>query len=244
MNCRACHLVDELQDEPSGGVRTYCDFARQSPVPQRADGFLTSPRNSPRLVNATLSHDIPTICHFDGEFPTSKTLPSPLLTGRNFGWLPTEAAPATAHIANVIRNDAGKKDLAEPFGGGIPFAILLLGTDAAIPAHLRIPLQYRLYVATASDAQVLQAVVALMQAYMDSLRYSTDDSGRLRRLSLRRFLEKNGLPRSPNQSKTGLACSQRLLMPINQLNSPVFVDVLGYFMKQFEGTEILTFSLY
>jgi len=38
MNCRACHLVDEHVGTPGGGMRTYGDFARRSPIPARADG--------------------------------------------------------------------------------------------------------------------------------------------------------------------------------------------------------------
>jgi hypothetical protein len=104
MNCRQCHLVDELQDVPGGGVRTYGDFGRRSPIPERPDGLINTPRNSPPLVNASLARPIPTIFHFDGEFPDLQTLIIGTATGRNFGWLPTEGATATAHIAGVIRD--------------------------------------------------------------------------------------------------------------------------------------------
>lgn len=30
MNCRACHMVDDVLTAPGGGMRTYADFARQS----------------------------------------------------------------------------------------------------------------------------------------------------------------------------------------------------------------------
>src|SRR5262245_23440770 len=47
INCRACHLVDEqlvidplgIPDFSEGGMRTYADFARRSPVPEREDGL-------------------------------------------------------------------------------------------------------------------------------------------------------------------------------------------------------------
>src|SRR5262249_747637 len=143
MNCRACHLVDELQDTTGGGVRTYCDFARRSPIPANGDSLATTPRNSPPLVNATLSRGVPTLLHFDGEFATLDDLIIGTLTGRNFGWSPTQASTATAHIANVIRNDNGKNDLAKSFGGGgIPYATLLLGTSSKIPKRLVLPAQY------------------------------------------------------------------------------------------------------
>lgn len=35
-------------------MRTYIGFARRSPVPERLDGLLTTPRNAPPLVNASL----------------------------------------------------------------------------------------------------------------------------------------------------------------------------------------------
>ncbi|HBH81667.1 MAG TPA: hypothetical protein DDY39_17720, partial [Nitrospira sp.] len=38
MNCRACHLVDDVLEAPGGGMRSYTDFARRSPIPARADG--------------------------------------------------------------------------------------------------------------------------------------------------------------------------------------------------------------
>ena len=54
MNCRSCHFVDDLLTAPGGGMRSYTDFARRSPIPARADGKTHAPRNSPPLVNATL----------------------------------------------------------------------------------------------------------------------------------------------------------------------------------------------
>ncbi len=49
MNCRACHLVDDVLDAPEGGMRTYTDLARRSPLPARADGKTVAVRNSPPL---------------------------------------------------------------------------------------------------------------------------------------------------------------------------------------------------
>src|SRR6185436_7779039 len=69
INCRACHLVDDVKDAAGGGSRSYADFARQSPIPLREDGRTTTPRNSPSLVNASLSRGGPFFLHFDGEFP-------------------------------------------------------------------------------------------------------------------------------------------------------------------------------
>jgi len=49
INCRNCHLVDDVKDTPGGGNRSYADFARRSPVPARDDGRTVTPRNSPSL---------------------------------------------------------------------------------------------------------------------------------------------------------------------------------------------------
>jgi len=220
MNCRACHLVDEFPSR----VRTYDDLARRSPIPERGDGAAVTPRNSPPLVNATLPRTLPLVLHFDGEFASITDLIVDTFTGRNFGWLPSEQAVALSHIANVIRNDDGKNELARSFGGGgVPYSALLLGTDPAIPAHLRLPSQYRLDVSTASDAAVVNAVAALVGAYVDSLRFSTDDSGDYNASPYDVFLSKNGLPRHPDEAESGIAYGRRLLAAVNQLSKPVFV---------------------
>src|ERR1700736_2120096 len=52
MNCRNCHLGNDLLGVSRLQGRTYCDFAQRSPVPARSDGRATTPRNSPLLVSA------------------------------------------------------------------------------------------------------------------------------------------------------------------------------------------------
>jgi hypothetical protein len=114
MNCRACHLVDEHTG--SAGNRTYADFARRSPLPERGDGLVVTPRNAPALVNAALPRKN-FLLHFDGEFATTENLVRETFLGRNFGWLPSERAQALAHVAHVIRKDDGHGTLAQAFGG-------------------------------------------------------------------------------------------------------------------------------
>jgi len=224
MTCRACHLVDELAGVKGGGVRTYADFARRSPIPVRDDGLTVTPRNAPPMVNATLMRDVPAVFHSDGEFASIGDLVVGTLTGRNFGWLPAEQNTAISHIANVIRSDNGKNALAQEYGGGgVPYQVLLAGTSAAIPAHLVIPAQYRFDVTTATDPQVLNGMAKLIQAYLDSLRFSTDSSGQYNGSPYDVFLAKNGLPRAPFSNESGLQYSQRLLGLINQLSNPKFV---------------------
>jgi len=226
MNCRACHLVDELQDEAGGGVRTYNDFARRSPVPARGDQATMTARNSPPLVGSTLRRDVPFMLHFDGEFPTTADLVRGTLTGRNFGWLPTEGAMAVAHIAAVIRNDDGTGELASEFEGSLPYRVAFLGTDPSIPAAVRIPPQYRIDVTQASDAQVLDAVAQLVAAYVESLLFSTDAAGANNGSPYDRFLRKNGLPRAPapaeGESKASYAARLRGL--VQALKKPAFVQ--------------------
>jgi hypothetical protein len=154
MNCRACHLVDELGDALGGGVRTYGDFARRSPVPYRDEDAQTmTPRNSPPLVNATLPRSGGFFLHFDAEFASTPDLLRGTFTGRNFGWLPPEQRDAVAHLANVIRGDDGRGALARDFGG-LPYRVVLAGTDPAIPPEFRLPPELRLDVESASDESI------------------------------------------------------------------------------------------
>jgi hypothetical protein len=74
INCRACHLVDDVLTSPGGGMRTYADFARRSPIPARADGKTHAPRNSPPLVNSTLERPGGLLFHFDAEFNSMEDL--------------------------------------------------------------------------------------------------------------------------------------------------------------------------
>ncbi len=142
MNCRACHLVDE-QNGAGLGNRTYCDYARRSPIPDRGDGQTVTPRNSPPMVNASLNRPGGLLFHFDGQFPTAQALTIGAITGRNYGWLANEVPIATAHIAHVIRDDNGAGKLAQDYASK-SYKVLFKGTDPSIPAGLRLPVGYRL----------------------------------------------------------------------------------------------------
>lgn len=147
MNCRACHLVDEHHDRL--GNRTYADFAARSPIPDRGDGRHTTPRNSPALVNASLTRSGPFFLHFDAEFPDGPSLVKGTFTGRNFGWLATEADVAVKHLARVIREDTAADELGQAFGGA--YRLVLAGIDPTIPVEFRLPEAYRIDVSHASD---------------------------------------------------------------------------------------------
>jgi hypothetical protein len=211
-------MVDEQLDTPGGGMRTYADFARRSPIPARADGHTTTPRNSPPLVNASLPRTTGLLLHFDGEFTTLPDLVTAALTGRNYGWQPREFSTAIAHVARVIRGDNGQGGLAQEFGG-LSYAVVFKGTDPSIPAEFKLPKQYRIDVNKASDAQIVAAVSTLVGVYTEQLEFSTDDNGDFNLSPYDVFLDTNGLPRHPGKHESDVDYSKRLLNRIKQLET-------------------------
>lgn len=228
INCASCHFVDELALNAEGGSRAYGDFARRSAVPARADGKTQTLRNSPAFVNSMLALDPAyegrsLFLHFDGEFATPEDLVIGGFTGRNFGWLSAEKSQAISHLASVIRGDDGSGELAQEFGGA--YRSVLLGVDASIPEAFRLPLEYRIDVTTATDAQVMDAAARLVTAYMKSIVYSRDEkTGEFNGSSYDAFLLKNALPRKPSPGESDLEYSRRLLGRLNQLETVRFVE--------------------
>ncbi len=213
MNCRACHLVDDVLTSPGGGMRTYADFARRSPIPARADGKTHAPRNSPPLVNSTLDRPGGILLHFDAEFHSIEELIAATFTGRNFGWLPGEKAQAIAHIANVVRRDDGSFDLTDT---GLSYRILFTGTNPNIPDELRLPPQFRTFVGSGTDQEIFDAVVRVVAAYVNGLRFSqTTEGGTPIRSPFDVFLSANSLPQKPDPNESPLAYSRRLRTLIN-----------------------------
>jgi cytochrome c peroxidase len=218
MNCRQCHLGDDfLYEQPMAG-RTYVDFSTRSPIPHRGDGHVETPRNSPLMINLGLPREVPLLLHFDGEFATFEDLVIDTLTGRNFGWLPTERATAVAHIARVIREDQGTNPrlLKWVYGVGMPYRDLLRGTGANLPRDARIPPQYRIDVDEASDEEILMAIAKLMRAYMEALRFGTENTRRTAGSPYDLFLEKNGLPKWPARGEADIDYAARLLRMIEE----------------------------
>ncbi|MCA9473545.1 MAG: hypothetical protein MRJ96_02635 [Nitrospirales bacterium] len=219
MNCRSCHLVDEIGVEADGtinyGMRTYTDFARRSPIPQREDGKTVTARNSPPLVNAALPRSN-FFLHFDAEFPTMVDLVKGTLTGRNYGWVPGELAEAIAHVARIIREDDGKGELAGEFGY-LSYTTLLTGTDPNIPGDFVLPEEFRVDVVNASDQELFQAVARLIAAYTEDLVFSQDDDGNFNLSPYDAFLQTNGLPQQPRKWESDIAYSKRLLRKIEKL---------------------------
>jgi len=218
MNCRACHLIDEHVQAAGGGMRSYTDFARHSPVPLRKDSHTATPRNSQSLVNIGASP----VLHYDGEFATMEDLVKATLTGRNYGWQPSEQSQAIRHIARIIREDDGRGELAREFGGR--YADVLAGTDAAVPGKFRLPDAYRLEVKTASDTQILDHAARLIAAYVRNLGFSRDDKGRYNGSPYDVFLAKNKLPRKPADNETIRNYSRRLSDALARLKHPQFVS--------------------
>ena len=221
MNCRNCHFVDEHATTLGGGVRTYADFARRSPVPQREDGKATTPRNSPPLVNASLARKGGVLFHFDAEFASLKDLIKATYTGRNFGWLPGEEQQAVAHIAHVIRNDDGAGALAQQAGGA--YAKVLKGIDSTIPPEFCLPSSFRrVDFDRASDEEIFDTVAELVAAYVRSLTFTRDEERVFIASPYDVFLTKNNLPQKP-EDETALAYSRRLRALIENLRDPQFV---------------------
>jgi cytochrome c peroxidase len=213
ISCRQCHFGDDFIDSRPLAGRTYVDFSRHSPIPERGDGLTSTPRNSPSMVGFGLPREAPILLHFDGEFATAEDLTIATFTGRNFGWLPNETPLAIAHIARVIREDNGTnpRSVLGQDGKGVPYRVMMLGTAPDLPAYFRIPEQYRIDVMKASDEQVLEAIARFMHAYMDSIRFGTHNTFRKSGSPYDLFLHKNDLPTAPQNGESNLNYSRRLL---------------------------------
>jgi cytochrome c peroxidase len=224
INCRSCHFVVEFQGVPGAGNRTYSDFTTRSPLPLPMNGFTTTPRNAMQMVGSLQPHTGPTFLHFDGEFTTPEDLVETTLTGRNFGWGPTQAQQAIAHIAAVIRGDNGNNTPAAEYGCNLSYAKILLGTDPAIPSDCQLPTQYRLDVSSASDNQIVDDVSAMIAQYMDGLLFKQDEFGRYYASPYDVFLRINHLPVQPAAGQTDAQYTQSLYQQVLALSNPTYVD--------------------
>lgn len=216
MSCRSCHMVDEHKDTAEAGIRTYADFARRSPVPSRKDGQFHSTRNSQSLVGISVKEDA--VFHHDGEFQSLQALVRATFTGRNMGWLVGEEKQAIQHIANIIRHDDGKGELAQEFGGA--YATTLRGKvgEAVLPE------KYRIDVSTASDSEILDIVAELVTTYVDSLDFARDEQGEYNGSAYDAFLAKNKLPRSPDAGESDKAYAARLNKAVQSLDTAKYIN--------------------
>ena len=92
INCRSCHFVTEFQGVTGAGNRTYSDFTTRSPIPRaRSPTASTTRRATPcRWWTRSPARSGPLFLHFDGEFASGEDLVVGTMTGRNFGWLPSQ----------------------------------------------------------------------------------------------------------------------------------------------------------
>jgi cytochrome c peroxidase len=223
INCRSCHFVVEFQGVKGAGNRTYADFTTRSPIPRPMNGFTFTPRNSMQMVGSLQPHNGPTFLHFDGEFADPADLVKTTLTGRNFGWDPTQCQAAIAHIADVVRNDNGQNDPANQFGCGFSYKAIFLGTDPTIPKDCKMPAQYLLDVSSATDEQIVDDIAQIVAQYAIGLRFKQDEVGRYTGSPYDVFLRVNHLPTQPKAGETQQQYAQRLLGLLNGLNNPTWV---------------------
>jgi hypothetical protein len=224
INCRSCHFVTEFQGVPNAGNRTYADFTTRSPLPRPINGFITTPRNAMQIVGSLQPHNGPTFLHFDGQFNDPADLVAATLSGIEFGWAPDQYQQAVAHIAQVIRLDNGQNQAAATYGCGLPYSVIFLGTDPSIPAACRLPAQYRLDVATASDDQIFHDVSQLIAQYMYGLLFKQDEFGRYIGSPYDVFIRLNHLPAQPAAGQSPQQYRQALYNAVLSLASPIYVD--------------------
>lgn len=223
INCRSCHFVTEFEGVAGAGNRTYSDFTTRSPIPRAMGGFDHTPRNAMQMVGTMQPHSGPQFFHFDGEFATAPDLVIGTMTGRNFGWAPTEYAQAVAHIAQVIREDDGSGELAADRLNGLSYAVIFAGTDAAIPSDLRLPASEQLNVQTATDQQILNEIGMCVATYMKDLKFQQDEYGRYIGSPYDVFLRVNHLPVQPRAGQSAADYSAELLEEVTALKNPVYV---------------------
>jgi hypothetical protein len=245
MNCRACHMVEEQE---STGNRTYCDFAPRSPIPNIGDGRSTTTRNAMPLVDALLPRTTPLFLHFDGQFANPQDLIIGTLTGRNYGWNPTQYQTAIHHIADIIRNDNGSGGLAQQYGGW-SYTAAFEGTKypQPIPSQYLIPDPNDMYVSVTdtssedyvTDEQIVQNIASLIQQYLETLVFSQDNNGAFNGSPFDVFLIKNGLPQQPAPNETPLQYGRRLLRLVAGLCNPQWVTdpADGFFSTNAHGQQ-------
>jgi cytochrome c peroxidase len=226
INCRSCHFVTEFQGVPNAGNRTYSDFTTRSPIPlsnPQPNGFDHTPRNSMQMVDSFTTRSGSLFLHFDGEFASAEDLVVGTLTGRNFGWTPSQYNQAIAHIAQVVRQDDGSSQLAADRLDGLPLSVIFKGTDARITSDILLPPSQRLDVSTATDAQVVHEIAICIGQYMKDLLFSRDSFGRYIGSPYDNFLRVNHLQQAPLAGQSKADYNTSLLAQVTALNSPIYI---------------------
>jgi cytochrome c peroxidase len=223
INCRSCHFVTEFEGVQGVGNRTYADFTTRSPIPRLQNGFDHTPRNAMQMVDSFTTRSGPVFLHFDGEFASGEDLVIGTMTGRNFGWSPSEYTQAIAHIAQVIREDDGSGQLASDRLDGLSYAVIFQGTDARITSDIRLPESLRIDVTTASDMQIVNEVALCITTYLKDLLFQRDEFDRYIGSPYDNFLRLNHLPQAPLAGETKAAYNQRLYEQVLALTNPIYV---------------------
>lgn len=224
INCRSCHFVTEFEGVAGAGNRTYSDFTTRSPIPRtQPNGFDHTPRNAMQMVDSFTTRSGPLFLHFDGEFASGEDLVIGTMTGRNFGWLPSQAPVAIAHIARIIREDDGSSQLAADRLDGLSYSVIFKGTDPRITSDILLPPAERLDVATATDDQVVNEVAICIATYMKDLLFQRDTFSRYIGSPYDNFLRVNHLPQAPLAGETKASYNQRLYQQVLALKTPIYV---------------------
>jgi len=226
INCRSCHFVTEFEGVQGGGNRTYSDFTTRSPLPlsqPQPNGFTHTPRNSMQMVDSFTSRSGPLFLHFDGEFASGEDLVVGTLTGRNFGWLPSQYNQAIAHIAKIIREDDGSSQLAADRLDGLSYSVIFKGTDPRITPDILLPPSQRLDVSTASDTQVVNEIAMCIAQYMKDLLFQRDQFGRYIGSPYDNFVRVNHLPQAPLAGESKAHYNLRLYQQVVALQNPIYI---------------------
>jgi cytochrome c peroxidase len=187
------------------------------------NGFDHTPRNSMQMVDSFTTRSGPLFLHFDGEFASGEDLVVGTVTGRNFGWLPTQYSQAIAHIAKIVREDDGSGQLAADRLDGLSYAVIFKGTDSRITSDLRLPTSQRIDVSTATDAQIVNEIALCIATYMQDLLFQRDTYGRYIGSPYDNFLRVNQLPQQPLAGEATTAYNQRLYKQVLALTNPIFI---------------------
>jgi cytochrome c peroxidase len=250
INCRTCHFVTEFQGVASAGNRTYADFATRSPIPRAVSGFTRTPRNAMQMVDSFTARSTPQFLHFDGEFATGEDLVIGTMTGRNFGWAPSQQTHAIAHIARIVREDDGSSQLASDRTNGLSYGTLFLGKDSRITSDLLLPANLRLDVSTASDQQVVNLLATCVTQYMKDLLFQRDEFSHYVGSPFDNFLRVNHLPQQALAGETRVAYNQRLYQAVLALTNPIYITTADGSFKyhsnpyQFGVTELAGLKIF
>jgi cytochrome c peroxidase len=126
-------------------------------------------------------------------------------------------------VAHVIREDDGKGQLAKEFGS-YSYRTIFKSSQGTIAEEYEIPEEYRLDIGSATDAQVLDGVAKVMDAYMTSLFFSRNHQVEYDGSPYDTFLEKNELPRKVVFGQEAAYYSRNILSVVTNIPVVRFVS--------------------